>query len=367
VSVLKDHRSMLARCAYCPKMCSSACPVSTATRNELHTPWGKMSAAFEHLEGTRPYDVEGGASPYACTSCGRCTIECSRGIDVAGALQAARCEAVDEGEAPRSIDEIREAFARSGNPYDEDLRARAREISSETEGRCYFPGCTALAREPSMVSAALDAAAGFGLRLALGEPASLCCGHALWAAGLRSEFVAHATEFARQVEGLSELVVGDPGCAVTLMRTYAEAGIELKPKIVLLIDLLAERVEYAFGRAPLSMNVSYHDACMLGRELGRYDGPRRLLRAAVGEFHEPAENREHAGCAGGGGLLPLTDPEAAVRIAAAEARAHGAPERRIVTGCPSACRSFRKAGVDALDLFTVLARWIAFRDDEDEH
>ncbi|MGC4115457.1 MAG: (Fe-S)-binding protein [Myxococcales bacterium] len=162
--------------------------------------------------------------------------------------------------------------------------------------------------------------------------------------------------------------MSDPGCAVALTRAYPEAGVHLKPKVVLLVDLLADRLEYAFGRAPLRMDVTYHDACQLGRVLGRYEGPRRLLRAAVGDFTEAPEHHEDAGCSGGGGLLPLTMPEVAVDVARRQAEAMepvgGQGPQRIVTGCPSACRNFRRAGVDAMELFTVLERWVAARDED---
>ncbi len=366
MSTLSDHRRELAYCAHCPKMCRFSCPVSGATGKETHTPWGKMSAAFQHLTGARPFDEHGGAALYACTGCMRCRTYCRHGNEVGLSLFEARAEAVDDGEGPRAIDLLKERFA-SGNPFGLDLFARAKEICLEEDGRPYFPGCTALAREPGMVHAALNAAGGFGLRLTL--PRALvgcCCGYPLWAAGLKAEFVERAEAFARAADGLSELVVGDPGCAFALLVAYPRVGVELRPKIVLLVDLLADRLEYAFGRAPLRLNVSYHDACLLGRGLGRYEGPRRLLRAAVGEFLEAVENRADAGCSGGGGLLPLTMPDAAQAVARAQAKEHGAPANRIVTACPSACRSFRKAGVDATDLFSVLERWIAAREQDEE-
>lgn len=359
----RPKRSETATCAYCPEMCRFVCPVSNATCKQTHTPSGKMSLLHLQRTGARGFDEAAGAALFACTGCGRCTASCRHSVDVAAALLEARAEVVDEGEAPKSVDQIRDSFAKARNPFGVDLAARAREISRETEGRAYFPGCTAIAREPSIAKAAIDAAAGFGIRLALGEACADCCGYPLLAAGLRAEFVEHARGFAKRLEGHAELIVGDPGCAVTLLRHYPEAGVELKPKIVLLLDLLADRLEYAFGRAPLNLKLSYHEACKLGRELGRREGPRRLLRAAVGKFHEPAP--ADAGCAGGGGLLALTMPEAAARIATEQAKAHLVPEHRIVTACPTACRAFRRAGIDALDLFTVLARWIAFRDEEE--
>jgi Fe-S oxidoreductase len=334
------------------------------TSNEAHTPSGKVSVAYAQQQGARRLDEHAGAALYACTACGRCTAQCKHGNEVGLVLFAARALAVEEGEAPKPIDRLRERFA-SGNPYGVDLASCAQRISRETEGRPYFPGCTALAKEPGMVQAAIDASAGFGVRLAISRASSRCCGYPLWAAGLRTEFEEQARAFAREVEGYTELVVGDPGCAWAFLQGYGEVGVQLAPKIVLLWDLLAERVEYAFGRAPLPWKVSYHDACLLGRALGRYEGPRRLLRAAVGEFEEAAEKEHDAGCSGGGGLLPLTMPKVATALAQEQATKQGAPGRRVVTGCPSACRNFRRAGVDAVDLFTVLARWIAAREEEE--
>jgi Fe-S oxidoreductase len=364
VKSVKEHRRKIAYCTYCPKMCRFSCPVSNADMKETHTPWGKQTSAFQQMTGERAYDADSGAAPYACTGCQHCRTYCKHENEVGLALFSARAEVVEEGQAPTSIDKLRARFASSGNPYGVDLGERVRAFSREPQGRLYFPGCTALAREPSMVQSAIDAAAGFGVRLTLAPAAARCCGYPLWAAGLAKELEANAQAFVKEVKSAPELVLGDPGCAVMLQQGFQELEIELRPKIVLLVDLLAERLEYAFGRAPLPMSVSYHDACLLGRTLGRFEGPRRLLRAAVGDFHEALENRLDGGCSGGGGLLPLTMPEAAAHIARAEAVEHQTPGRRIVTGCPSACRNFRKAGVEAVDLFTVLARWIAAREND---
>ncbi len=365
MNTLKDHRRAAAYCTYCAKLCHFACPVSAVTGRELHTPVGKVSAAYQHLTGARRLDEHAGAAVYACTDCGACTAHCQHENPVGAVLRAARAEAVEDGEAPKSLDRLRDCFARSGNPFGADLGAASREVCLETEGRAFFPGCTSLAREPEMARAAIDAAAGFGVRLSLAGVSRRCCGYPLWAAGLHAEFAEHARAFAREARGLHELVVSDPGCAVAFLHAYPEAGVELAPKVVLLVDLLADRLEYAFGRALLRGEYAYHDACKLGRTLGRYEGPRRLMRAAVGDFAEAPEHHEDGGCSGGGGMLPLTLPEAAQAIARRQGEALGAPGRRVVTGCPTASRSFRRAGVDAEDLFTLLARWVVARNDDD--
>lgn len=357
-----DKRRLLALCALCPGYCSASCPVLEATGNSALAPGAKIALLHEVLEGHRRLDEGTARALLACTGCGRCTEACPSHVPVRDLLQRARAACADEGESPSSLERLREHMAQAQNPFGVDLSALARSLCDDTEGRVYFPGCTALAREQGVVRGALDAAAGFNLRLTLAEASACCCGHPLWAAGLKREFVAHAKAFARRVENVSELIVGDPGCMLTFTRLYRAAGVDLKPRPILLLQLLEDRLDHAFGRAPLSMKLTYHEACKLRFDLDCRDVPRRLLRAAVGDFQDPAPDENL--CSGGGGLLSWTHPEIAEDLTRAQARLLRNPQDRIVTACPSALHRFNRAGLKAIDLYSVLARWIAFRNEE---
>ena len=85
-----------------------ACPVSGATGREAHTPVGKMTAAHQHLTGARGLDDDSAQALYACTSCGSCTAHCQHESPVGPALFEARVEAVEEGEAPKAVEELRD-------------------------------------------------------------------------------------------------------------------------------------------------------------------------------------------------------------------------------------------------------------------
>lgn len=358
---LLAQRRTLALCALCPGHCSAACPVLEATGNSALAPGAKIALVHEVLEGHRRLDESAAHALFACTGCGRCTEACPGHVPVRELLQQARALCAEEGEAPSSIELLRERMAQAHNPFGADLSALGRALCGEGEGRVYFPGCTALARAQGFVRGALDAAAGFNLRLTLAEASTCCCGHPLWAAGLKSEFAEHARAFARRVENLSELIVGDPGCMVTFTRLYRAAGVDLKPRPVLLLQLLEARLDHAFGRAPLSMKLTYHEACKLKIDLDCRDVPRRLLRAAVGDFRDPAPSDN---LCSGGGLLSWTHPDVAEDLARAQARRLAHPRERIVTACPSALHRFARAGLEAIDIYSVLARWIAFRNEE---
>ena len=129
------------------------------------------------------------------------------------------------------------------------------------------------------------------------------------------------------------------------------------------MEVLAAKLDRAKGRSPLTEAATYHDACHLGRGLGQYEEPRRLLRAALATLREPRESQQEAGCSGGGGLLPRTMPETSVAIAERLANRVAPEGGGIVTACPTARRMFERAGRRSEDLFSVIRRWLG-RNDE---
>ncbi|MDO8056706.1 MAG: (Fe-S)-binding protein, partial [Candidatus Hermodarchaeota archaeon] len=81
----------------------------------------------------------------------------------------------------------------------------------------------------------------------------------------------------------------------------------------------------------------YHDPCHLGRELGVYEPPRRLLQLIPGiDLVEFQHNRDYADCCGGGGALPKTFP--ALADAITETRLQDASDVQLdilVSACPN--------------------------------
>ena len=133
----------------------------------------------------------------------------------------------------------------------------------------------------------------------------------------------------------------------------------LTRSVALLVELAADDP----GKlAPLPRSTDtfrYHDPCQLGRGLGVYEAPRRVLTRVLGRAPEefPA-NGKSASCSGAGGLLPVTMPDASRRIAStrqAEHQAAGGGD--IVTACASSLVAMRKAGPATVsDLVSFIAR-----------
>ena len=346
LAVLDDRRGELETCAFCPKLCRAACPVSDAEANETVTPWGKMGSVYRVARGAAEPTPEYADPAWACTGCFNCRERCEQRNAVAETLYEARASYAARDLAPAAARRLSERFSE-----------REARITAHTEGlqRAYehdpraptalVIGCDYLLRLPRETDDAIRAArALFGeLRLLSG-----CCGLSLTAAGYPEQASRYLALLLRQAEGAVRLLAVDSGCAFALR----EAG--AVPFSRAALERLSQRPSPE--NPPPFGPFRYHDPCLLGRGLGEYEAPRALLALSWGE--PPAEfsrRREQGRCSGGGGLVPLTRPDTARRIARDRVEEH---ERlgggKIVTACAQSLRSFRTAGAEALDLVTVI-------------
>jgi Fe-S oxidoreductase len=367
--VLADRRAALETCAFCPKLCRGACPVSTAQPRETITPWGKMTTAWMLAHGDLALAPATAAAAWACTGCFGCREACAHRNPVAETLDDARAALAAVGLAPAAAARVVARFGRHASKTREAARRlNASALHGSVSARdALFVGCVYLRAAPNEARAAVDVAseiAGAGV-----AAIEACCGLPLRLAGDRAGFERHAKALAKEFARFERVFVVDPGCALALARRDRDgAGVDFTTKTVLLVDAaareLARRPARPATRAvePTDSPVRWHDPCALGRGLGVYDAPRDVLTRALGrapdEFHEA---RADASCSGGGGLLPATMPDVARAIGGSRAAAHreaGSRGGRIVTGCGASLLNLRRsgAGVAVDDVVTWAAR-----------
>jgi Fe-S oxidoreductase len=347
--MLDERRAALETCAFCPKLSRSACPVSDAEASETVTPWGKMSGTYDVARGASPASPEHAALAWACTGCMHCRELCELENPVAATLIAARSEYRLRGLAPAASDRVVEAFPERLAAIEERTSAlRGIAQHREDSPTAVLLGCDYSLRLRAEAEDALTALVRlFGpLRLISG-----CCGMPLDTAGAPEQADALRDDVVRAGRRAKRFIAVDAGCAFRLRNDgatpFAEAAWDRVRELRLEPD------------GPLEGRFRYHDPCLLGRGLGVYDAPRRLLaRAARRDPSEFTYRRERAHCSGAGALLPLTRPETARAIAETRAREHEElGGGTIVTGCAGSLRSFRKAGASAIDLVSVV-RWL---------
>lgn len=361
--LLAPHQERYELCAFCPKMCRFSCPVAEADARETLTPWAKMSAPFLAARGALPFDaaVE---TAWACTGCAHCTEYCLHGNDVASALAGLRAAGVAAGLPSPVADSVRKAYEKAGNPTGRPLAPALRELvpsslRNDDAPIVFLPGCTAPAKEPESVRAAVKVMERLGSE-GVGIPAdAACCGSALWWAGLPERFDDHAHAFAKAYGRRKTIVVADASCAWTLCALYPERGHRMRAHVLHVSEWLAGffRERVLKTREKVKGPFLYHDPCWLSRRLDVVDEPRAVLAAVVADgAREFAWNRRDTVCCGGGALLAEAFPATADRMArsrASEAREAGAT---IVTSCPSCLRRFKEAGDEAWDLLSLVAR-----------
>jgi len=364
---MSDVESALARpatlCAFCPKLCRSACPVSEAEKRETVTPWGKMSLV--HLGRTGQLSLQQAGAQKAleaCTGCGACVEQCAHGNPVGETLFSARGLA----ETPRSK-AYAEAFKATGDVKGRDLAARLDGVWQDRHQKvAYFPGCARL-NDPAGRSGidkdlrALERAFGKPVAVTALSKGAQCCGYPVYADGqvelVEENLLRMADAFAEH-----ELVITpDPGCAwmfTSVRETLIGQGRSGRsfPRVVPLVEALAARKD-RFAGASHGVVVRYHDPCYLGRRGRSFDGPRALLEAATGlrplEF---VRHHDAADCAGAGGLYPVSNPEGARDVARRRLSPQSQgpePAEIVVTACPSARRTFERAGHRARDIVDV--------------
>ncbi|MGE0706972.1 MAG: (Fe-S)-binding protein [Planctomycetota bacterium] len=342
-------------CSYCPKLCRQACPAALAEGSEQATPTFKQQVAFQAQTGERPLDPARARALYKCCDCEATVPACRHRVSVATSLRDARAGAVEQGVAPPEVEWLRQRFLVHGSPYSVDLRRRAQGGRPRPGLTGVMPACTALAHDTGSLPRVMRLLDLADVHITTALPDPPCCGYPLDAAGLDDAFRAHAQQVADALAGFPVLAVQGGACAWTMAVRYAQIGVRLAPRVRPLVDVLAEHAPryrrlvadaaLAAGQASEAPVYAYHDPCFLGRRLARVEQPREVLRAISGRApRELGYHGRETVCTGGGGVYPLTHPDAARacgRRLGDLFRETGADV--LVTGCPSAARRLKLA------------------------
>ncbi|HUT53843.1 MAG TPA: (Fe-S)-binding protein [bacterium] len=359
-------RKQIEYCAYCPKLCRFACPVAQAECSETVTPTAKQTILKLVRDGALPFDREVGELVYMCCGCLITRPYCEHEIEVYPCFEAARAEAVERGVAPEAAMTFEKKWAQRGNPFNADLAAvLARHVSEKhhANGRTVlFTGCSTTHHFPDQVADIAAVMEAIGREFSVFTGDSICCGYPLLTLGHKEAFERQARKVAAGLRGAELVLSPCPTCAHMLKTRYRELGFALDARVMHVTEFVAENLARLTVRKPEPRPTIYHDPCHLGRYLGVYDEPRRILEAALGKAPlEFFEARERGTCCGGGGGLPVVKPETARKIAhdkAATIPEYGA--LLLATACPMCRRMLGMAGretnIPADDVISILRR-----------
>lgn len=347
-SLRRSTRAAL--CAECGK-CTAVCPLAAC---------GGFSArviACQHLEE----ELSGhGLGIRRCLTCASCDLRCPQGVRftelVRELRRMSRHDDSFEPECPHggALLSLMRLMAR-GSARQNRLAWLSDDLRTEPEkGELfYWTGCAPYydAFFPELEAPALPAVrAAVRLMNALGitpvvSPEERCCGHDLLWNGDRDSFELLARHNVALVaeSGATTLVTSCAECLRAWKVDYEPFLPPKPPRILHLSELLAERMGELGLKANGRRHVTFQDPCRLGRHLGIYEPPRRVLSAVPGvDVVEMAHTGRAARCCAGGTWAHCDRFAKQIQVERLrEARSTGASV--LVTACPKCRIHFRCA------------------------
>lgn len=331
----------LESCIHCG-ICADACHFYIATEDPKYTPIWKVepfkqaykreTSAFApifRLLGLKREVTAGELDEWqhllydSCNMCGRCSLICPMGIDVASLIGQARHAMFEAGLAPKELYEKAERQCQTGQPeasaepYRDKLLTIGKEYGveipldlPEVEVMLTVPR-TDIEHYPKAVAALARVMQHLGVSCTFRSDGLVAENYGYYAGGKdwQRQISLRLIEQALACKAKT-LIVPECGHAYTALRWEA-ADLYGKPlpfKVRHISEFLAEQLE--LGKLKLSAAntgiTTFHDPCQLVRKGGVTDAPRTLMKAMGVKLHD-MEN--HGGfsfcCGGGGGVLDI--------------------------------------------------------------
>ncbi|MCX5868321.1 MAG: (Fe-S)-binding protein [Proteobacteria bacterium] len=364
---LDRFKKEISYCTYCPKLCRFACPVAEAERKETSIPQVRQEILHLVRAGRLPLTPEIAETFHHCAFCLHCRTYCQHLIEVPAVMEEARGQAADyRGEKARNF---LSRYNADGTPFGPRLNERINELI-RAEKRVpeaqavYLAGCTATKYRPGNITDTEKVFSRLGIDyVGFYAEEEFCCGMPLLNFGEYEAFKARAGKVAKKLSRYKLILSGCPACVYVLKVRYEQFGIRIPGKVQHITEFLDEKLgsweartpggqktsEFEAGSVPASPRprlpaIFYHDPCYLGRYLGVFDPPRKILARVLGEpAGELFWSRQDSICCGGGGAVPLLFPETARKITARRLEEFGRKGGQLlVTSCPFCERNFQR-------------------------
>jgi len=314
VSSTSSNIQLCYQCGKCTAICPVRRVVKTSPRNTIYQ--------------TNAYKT-GSDDIWNCLTCNLCYDECPQGVDYPEFVKEER-----NGNA-EVADLVHKGVFTLLSDMMVDLdksRTSLDEAGNKDSKVGYYPGCLDFHDMFFNVDVDFKAIADSSMKL-LGDmeldPKILqmkCCGHdQLWQ-GDKTTFDKLKEQNTKLIEesGIETLVTSCAECYRTLSQDY-----DLPIKVVHISQLLKN----ADLGIDFDVNVTYHDACRLGRHMGEYDAPRDALTNSGAKITEMKHNKKDAWCCGVSSMMNCNDKSKALRKARLdEAKDTGA--KVLITTCP---------------------------------
>jgi heterodisulfide reductase subunit D len=257
------------------------------------------------------------------------------------------------------------------NPYMENHGDRLNWLPSHIKQTpdaklAYFVGCTSSYREQSVAIATAEILNSLQVDFRILQEEQ-CCSSPVYMTGQvkNAKKIAEHNVNTFKEAGIEEIITSCAGCYRTWKDTYPNKfglkhGIVVKHLPEFIQDKLKKN-ELNFSNE-ISMKITYHDPCHIGRHMGIYKAPREVLQKIPGiELVEMNRNKHNAWCCGSGGGVRSAFKD--LSMLAATERIEEAKEttaEAVVSCCPFCLNQFKTNikdnEIQALDLSELVKK-----------
>ncbi|MEM2104668.1 MAG: (Fe-S)-binding protein [Candidatus Bathyarchaeia archaeon] len=246
---------------------------------------------------------------YTCTSCGTCQLTCPL-FEPLTAIWALREELVTERmiQPPEPLNRINENIEKYNNRFGAKKAPKILEGVPAAGENLFFAGCTARFDKRESAIAAISILKAAGLDVAcLGEHEK-CCGFIPGHDGYSVLLEKQAERNLDSLEkaGAKQVIVSCAHCYKALKIDYPLIFGKLPFEVMHFAEVLARLIDEkkVKFRKMVDKDITYHDPCFLGRHIGVYEEPRKVLSSIPGiRLVEMDRNRKWAWCCGSGAKI----------------------------------------------------------------
>ena len=380
--------SYFSTCVHCG-LCAEACQFYVETGNPHYTPIYKLEPMRklwrqEHTLGGKLKKMFGISEELteqqfadweqlvydSCNLCGRCSMVCPVGIDIAYMLRKQREGFSKSGYAPEGMKEATKRTLNIGSPMGVTLKtlkaalvhvekATGLTIPIDVEGADYMTLFSSMevVNFPEYIEsvARIFDAAGVSWTISSEAFEATNAGIQIGSKEAAREIVSRVVNAAEKL-GVKYVISPECGHAFTAIRWEGPnlIGRPYKFEVVHILELLDQLQRE--GRLKLSGKtdtpMTLHDPCQIVRRGGVVEPPRHLLHQVASGFVEAADHGTMNWCCGGGGGVSANERAEPLRVKVFNRKKQQFEElgvKKVITACAN-CRIVLEEGLEHYDM-----------------